>query len=245
MKKAISILLAVATLAFSTSALADKGATVNTSRNKSANAALPIEPSSMPCFRVGDTITITATGLADVDDLTVISYKDAVSPTLSDSTIQYINQYNLDATTKLIRYKIRNIETGIYHLDIIDDAGKVSFYYTIGKVDADILPNPSRNPGDNVQAYEAYQPDGDKWSVGFVAKISIDYYDGGNISDLAILPGIRLSDTTDSKLSQMAAAITSSDAYEVGGEATYLYGVTVYNVTNGAQDDITAEAVTE
>lgn len=245
MKKIISILLAVATLVFSTNVLADKGATVDDSRN--SETTLPIEKSNMPCFRGGDTITISATGLVNGDELTVISYK--VDETPADRTVQYVNQYVLSGDSQAITYKIRNIEPGVYCLDITDTDGTVPFYYTIG-VTAEIVPN--TNGANNDFAYIAYQPGGagTPWHIGFVAKIKI-YCDGGAIPDEEdIIPGISISNGTKSVIRQKAEAITLSNGayegdYEFEGEATYMYGVTVYNVTDGSEGTLTAEALTE
>ena len=249
MKKAISILLAIATIAFATSAMA---ATATTSTSYNANSALPLSTSSMPTFRVGQTITITANSL-DTNDgtLTVISYKDGA--TLEDAYVQYINQYDISSSSQTITYTIRDKETGVYHLELNDGTGKVVFYYTIGKVETAL--KTAGNDASNPDAYFA-QPFNGKWSVGFIGKIAISYYDGGEIGDLGVKPGFSFTDSGTGKTSAVkrTTAITNSTGsgdpersavYELDGEATYLYGVTVYNITAGSQDDIRATITTE
>lgn len=234
MKKAISILVAAAALAFATSAMAAVGGTTTTSRN--SNSTFPTSAASMPSFRVGDTLTITATDLASGNELTVLSYKDGAEK--SDSTIQYIEQYTLDNTTKSISFTIRDKATGLYHLQLNDGENPVDFYYTIGKVTAELVTQ--TNDASNSDAYYAKEYDG-TWSVGFVGKITVD---GGVPSDFAVNPGFHMTEGANEQTYHLNSAPADGD-YEVNGTSTYLYGFTMYKITSGHQGLIEADAVSE
>ena len=235
MKKAISILVAAAALAFATSAMAAVGGTTTTSRN--SNSTFPTSAASMPSFRVGDTLTIEATDLASGNELTVISYKDGAAEK-NDSTVQYINQYTLSDTSKSFDFVIRDEATGVYHLQLNDNANPVDFYYTIGKVTAELVTQ--ANDASNSDAYYAKEYDG-TWSVGFVGKITVD---GGVPSDFAVNPGFHMTEGAKEQTYHLNSAPADGD-YEVNGTSTYLYGFTMYKITAGHQGLIEADAVSE
>lgn len=139
MKKAISIMLAVATLAFATSALADTTSTGNV-ENKTANktfAASPEDTDSMPCFEQGDTVEFTISGAKEGDDITLLSFKNGEE--VEDTTVQYIDQYVATGSTQDVIYTIRDLADGVYNLKIkVEDNELYTVYYMVGDVSSDV-----------------------------------------------------------------------------------------------------------
>lgn len=280
MKKAISILLAVMMLACATSAMADtdtsnltNGYSNGTQYNRNTNTfvASSTSTSMMPCFRPGDTVKFDVTGAAVGDDITIVTYRLGQGGSLSDSTVQYINQYKAEAATQNVSYVVRNIASGVYQLDIKVGSNAVKqLYYKIGKVSATMIP-----ANGNTDAFVIREITGGTWSVGFVGKVTID---AGSISlaDIGAKPGFAItiggttkkynfggsnggdsignlgvSDTSayrsGDKL-QLDATHTSalSAGNELYGGYSFVYGMTVYNVdTPENAAAIEAEALTD
>lgn len=253
MKKAISLFLVLSVLCVATSAMAATNR-VNTVGQAPRNGVLTFgaayNSASMPCFRPNDTLSFDLSALTVSNELTVISYK--YNETLSDSTVQYINQYTVDSASKTIAYTIRNLDSGVYVLKFNDDANEVAtFYYKVGK--AMVVLVPSQN-GATVSAgtfgdpYRMQQINGDKWSIGFIGKVTIDSTEV-SLSDIGAKPGFTVKNTstgTSAKSyfgqsdNKTVANLESSPAYEISGSYSFIYGVTVYNVTNGQQNNIKA-----
>lgn len=265
MKKAISILLAAATLAFATSAMA--ATSTGTVANQSSNTTFVSDPtsySSMPCFRPGDSVSFTIssdeTNIAEGTDITLITYKH--NQTKSDSTVQYINQYTATGSGDAVNYIVRDIDTGVYQLDIkVGTNALYTVYYKIGNVDAVMIPS-----NGNEYAYIIRNNGDGTWSAGFVGKVTVDT-PNITLSDIGSEPGFAITiDGNRRKFnftaSQVAgsslentAAYASGDALtdaalsagsELYGGYSFVYGMTIYNITSsGNADAIMAEAITD
>lgn len=265
MKKVISILLAIATMAFATSAMAatDGDVAVSGARNaKTTFVSNPASVSNMPCFRSstkyykqvgttpnqteqtagGDTININVSNLTSGRELTVITYK-ADAGTMDESTVQYINEYTTGAS-QTITYKVKDLDPGIYKLEINENGNKLSnFYYKIGSVEGSII------PGGVDGAPFAYtledQGDG-TYSVGFVGKVTVDAGTDIRIDEIAPNAGFAIKIGGRSKQYfgfgvTNAAGLGDNDNsglslngldqdIEIGGGYSVLFGTTVYNI---------------
>lgn len=267
MKKAISILLAAATLAFATSAMA--ATSTSTVANQSSNTVFVGSATSyatMPCFRPGDSVHFTisdeGSNIAEGKDITLITYK--YNQTKSDSTVQYINQYTATGSGDAVDYVVRDIESGVYQLDIkVGNETTYTVYYKIGNVDAMMIPS-----NGNDYAYVIRNNGDGTWSAGFVGKVTIDA-PNTSLSEIGAEPGFRISidggntwkkfNFTDSQVEDFSVVNTSSyqegDALtdltlsedsELYGGYSFVYGVTMYKITSGANANaIRVEAITD
>lgn len=256
MRKAISLFLAASVLCLSTSAMAAPGTSAVTGSRNSTTTMPTSTGSSMPCFKPGTTITFNVTNLTIGDEVTLITYKNGDTP--SNSTVQYINQYTAEATTQGISYTIRSgLPQGIYELEI-NGGGTVSkFYYKVGDATVVALHNSNRdgrtsggtfNTGYG-NPYIIKQAENGTWSVGFVGKVTVG---SGEItlSDLGANPGFAIKEGANTKKygygvggNKAVSALEGTTKYEVNGSYSFIYGLTMYNVENGHQNSITAEAV--
>ncbi len=248
MKKAISILLAVATMAFATSAMAATDGDVGTTANRKGTTAFVSNASlvsSMPCFRVGDTVTFDVSNLTSGKELTVITYKSGGS--LSDSTVQYINQYTT-TTSQTISYTVRDIDAGIYVLSINENGNKLSdFYYKIGTPTVELI---TASPAiSNTSAYVMEAYDG-KWSIGFVGKVKVDT-GAINIHEIAPNAGFKITANGVSKqvgfgmntagIADNSSVSLEGQDLEITGGYSVLYGLTMYDVPEAQKNAVTAE----
>ena len=280
MKKAISILLAITTLAFATSAMADTGTAnltngksngVQYNRNTNSFVASSTSTSTMPCFRPGDTVKFDVTGAAVNDDITLITYELGQVNSLSNSTLQYINQYKAEATTQNVSYVVRDLASGVYQLDIKVGSNAVkSLYYKIGNVRAAMIP-----ANGNTDAFIIRDNGDNTWSVGFVGKVMVD----NNITTLADIgaePGFAITiggttkkynfGGTDGGDSIEDLAVADTTAYHSGdklqldathtsaltagselyGGYSFVYGMTIYNIDSSElAAAIEADAITD
>lgn len=242
MKRAISILLAVATMAFATSAMAATTVGTVTGSKNYTTFVTSNSSTTMPCFNPGNTVTftLTDTGLSAGDQITLITYKYAVSPTYDNTTVQYINQYTATGTTQDVEYVVRDLAAGIYQLDIkAGDSDVKTVFYKIGTAVAAVIPNAdaSKRPG-NTTAYRVLQTGPSEYSIGFVGKVTIDSADI-NLLEMGLKPGFEISngsktntykfETGTNSLKTVSAA-QESDGVEIGGSYSFVYGMTVYNV---------------
>ena len=255
MKKAISILLAVATMAFATSAMAATGTEdLDGNRNESVTTfvANPASVSSMPCFRPGDTVEFTINGISSGAEVTLVTYK--YNQDLSNSTVQYINQYTATSSTQAVSYTVRDLgagSSGVYQVDIKAGSNAlVSFYYKIGKVTASMVTGPSSVTSRNAYAYaiqENYVPGGTyrqhrDWSVAFVGKVTIDSADI-TLADIGATPGFTIRnasgvDKTYRFGEGVNSSVTTIGTYlpadsEISGSYSFVYGMTIYGVSTG------------
>lgn len=249
MKKAISLFLALSVLCFATSAMAatNRINTVgNAPRNSVTEFGSEYNSASMPGFRPGDTLSFNLNALTVSNELTVISYK--YNETLSDSTVQYINQYTVDSASKIIPYTIRDLDSGVYVLKFNDDAEEVAtFYYKVGTATVELVQsqNSTVSAGTLGTAYRK-QKIGNTWSIGFIGKVTIDS-NKVNLADIGATPGFTVDmgngKSTKSYFGQSGnktVADLDRTALEISGSYSFIYGVTVYNVTDGQQDNIKA-----
>ena len=246
MKKAISLLLAASVLCFATSAFAAT-ATVNTSRN--GTTTMPTSAASMPCFRTGDTITFTVSGVTNGNELTVISYKSDAG-TLTDSNVQYINQYTLNNTSKAFEYKIREQTSGTYVLKINDSTGTAAtFYYKVANLTATIYNGSSWvSSGIGTPYMAKYSEVRGKWSVGFIGKITKDN-NSVTLTEAGVHPGFEIvKGGYDKKYgfdtgvnSGKAVSALENGSFQADGGLSYIYGVTMFDVPN--KDGFTVTAI--
>lgn len=252
MKRAISLFLALSMLCFATSAMADvTNSGVTGSRNNLSTMPTAANSNSMPCFRPGDTISFNVSGVTKDEELTVISYITGSASNLSDSTVQYINQYTLTGTTQAISYTIRDEASGIYAIKINDSVGSTvaTFYYKVGRATAVLVQGQSStvSAGTFGTPYRMVQmPDG-TWSIGFIGKVTLDST-VVNLMEMGATPGFTVKNTSNSKTTKSYFGQTGNKAvidlhgtkYEINGSRSFIYGLTVYNVPNGNQDNIQA-----
>ena len=248
MKKLISAFLAVGMLAFAASAAsAATVASVTGGRNGQTGYVTSFSnKSSMPCFRPGDTINFTVSAVTSGNELTVISAKcndSGGAGALSDSTVQYINQYTLSGSSQPVSYKVRDLEDGIYLVKINDSVGTVAtFYYKVGDPSVELIIQSGASAG---TPYVAYQHAGG-WSVGFVGQVNMSSPDI-SLADVGATPGFEVTNGSVTK----TYGVDGSDlddfvddvmgANEITGAWSVTYGMTMYNVP--AQNSVTAEAV--
>ena len=151
MKKLISLLLAVSVMAASTVASAaylgaqtqrNPGSWEDTTGNRNSNSLRDyINPAQFAVYRPGDTITFTKGDqkFAAGDVVTMISSKLGETD-LNSSTVMFIDQVTVDSANPTFEYKIRDIDEGIYKIDIkIGSAEVDSFYYSIADPKVEIL----------------------------------------------------------------------------------------------------------
>lgn len=247
MKKAISILLAVTAFAFASSAMA---ASVGDISNRKGTTAFVTDSSSisaMPCFKNGDTVTFDVSELLSGTQLTVISYK--VGEDGDADYIQYINEYDLSSTSKTITYTVRDIEPGMYVLQLNGNGFEIGkFYYTVD-IGAVLLTaeDAGRSAESNSTAYVMQDKGDGTWWIGFVGKVTI-YDTTQYVSDMAPNVGFVITKDGASKKYGFGvgdnALLTPPDMdnlVEVAGSYSFVYGVTMYNVPDGEEDTILAE----
>ncbi|MBR4720861.1 MAG: hypothetical protein IK057_03760 [Clostridia bacterium] len=282
MKKAISILLAVATMAIATSAMAATGTADLTSgkdaggvqynRNSNDFVGSQYDTTTMPCFRPGDTVKFDVTGATEGDDVTLITYKLGQGNNLTTSTVQYVNQYDdIAGTTKNVAYKVRNLESGVYQLDIkVGENAIKTVYYKVGTVAATMIP-----ANGNTSAYIIKENADGSYTAGFVGKVTIDIADT-TLADIGSNPGFSFTNGkrynfTDEQVADFEVANvgaydgekvnrlvnsfltgegtnltgTGSEA-ELYGGYSFVYGMNIYNINSAANAEaISATAVTD
>lgn len=248
MKKLISVLLTVCAIAANTSALAD---TVSPSAGELDNSRNNIqilsttEEGSLPGFRPGDTLKFNVSNVTSGKQLTLISYKYGDNMELGNNTVQYINQYTLDANSKTIEYKVRDIQEGIYNIVInANDGSKVAtFYYKVGNPKVNIV-----TPGETSTYYKSQKNADGTYSIAFIGSATL----GSNevsFGDTGIETlGITVKHDKGSATSAFSKNIDDVikvywDSLETEGSLTFYYGLTVYNVPEAEINNITAEAV--
>ena len=251
MKKLISAVLVLASMAVTSTALAatSDGTLGSQSRNDvSSFQTVVTDTDSMPGFRSGDVISFDVTDLISGKNLTVISYKLGDSVTLGNDTIQYVNQYQIDGSSKTIEYTVReNTEEGIYKLTLNgnDNSNVINFYYKVGNPSVSLMVNDS-TPYWNITEYE--NGGVKKFAVGFVAKAVIGSTDV-SLADVGIKE-LGFSFTANGKAvtqkltKEQFDAIEEAQKYaETDGGVAFVYGVTIYGMTSMEEvNAITADA---
>ena len=260
MRKAISLFLAASVLCLATSALATPTTGTVTGKRNSTSSMPTDAGSAMPCFRPGDTIGFTISNLTNGEELTLITYKNGATP--SDSNVQYINQYTVSGNQP-VSYTIRNQDSGIYKVVINGSTSRTqTFYYKVGSADVYML----SGDGDGRLGTSSFVLDGPgtpyiikqasdgKWSVGFIGKVTIDSGDI-SLSDIGAKPGFSISHggttknygfesgTTNSGKTVANLDLKKMSDMEISGSYSFLYGMTIYNITNGSETGWTANAV--
>ncbi|MBR4723328.1 MAG: hypothetical protein IK072_01160, partial [Clostridia bacterium] len=253
MKKAISLFLAASVLCLTTSALADiETGTVTRTGGAIYNGKTTLQSdynnkSNMPAFRPGDTINFDVTGVTSGKELTVISYKyGAESDGLVDGEVQYINQYTLASASQPISYKIREQASGVYKIVFNDTVNTVAtFYYKVGNATAVMLNKGGQTAG---TPYLSLQADDGTWSIGFLGKVTIDSADI-SLTDIGAHPGFTVTESGgQTKTYAFGHGVNSSKTVaglqnttqiaEVSGSYSFIYGLTIYNVTADDEDEI-------
>jgi hypothetical protein len=252
MRKIISAFLAIGMITLAASA-ASAASVESVTGGRSSNTgviASPSTTSTMPCFRPGDTINFTVSSVTSGNELTVISAK--YNETLSDSTVQYINQYTLSSSSQPVTYTIRDQADGVYEVKINDSVNTVAtFYYKIGKPvvtieDANDLDSEAIVSG---TPYIIRQF-GSTYSIGFVGRITLSG-SVNNFQDVDAQPGFTVTDGSHTKtylldsdkVDDLDAYLTSkASGLELGGNWSIIYGMTMYDIPAANVGDITASA---
>ena len=270
MRKAISLFLAASVLCLATSAMAAPSVSSVTGDRNGVNSLPTSSSAAMSCFVPGGTINFDVSGVTSERELTVISYKDGSEGSLSDSNVQYINQYTLTDTltdtSKHISYTIRDLPYGRYVLKINDSSGTVAtFYYKVGDAEVVLLTDELGGyvDGDYGTPYLTGLADDGTYSIGFLGRVTIGSSEI-SLADLGAHPGFLIKEgsgtakrygfgldtrssngDTDAGSNNLAKTIANLDAMEITSDSSYsfIYGLTMYNVTSGRQNNITAQAV--
>ncbi|MBO5060085.1 MAG: hypothetical protein J6C82_04145 [Clostridia bacterium] len=233
MKKLVSVVLAALVMTFSATAFAAEAGELSSSRNSVTTLAGEVTASSIPGFRPTDTLLFNLSGLTTENQMTLISYKvnsEGVEADLDNTTIQYINQYTLDADTKEIKYTIRDIEEGIYKIVINDGTTTLNYFYKVGNPQIELIRG--ANDTDYITK-EEYTEDG-VYSIAFVAKASL----GPNVSfeEVGISDVGFYVENTAAENKNYTATLTNEKltelykAVETDGDCNIYYGVTIYNI---------------
>ncbi|MBR4173096.1 MAG: hypothetical protein IKR46_01850 [Clostridia bacterium] len=271
MKKVISLLLAIATLSFATSAMAAVG-TNNLSGYRNYSAVTLADTSStatMPGFRPGDTVEFEVTGANVGDDITLVTY--VLDEELTDATVQYINQYTADSNGKAtVTYKVREgLPSGIYQIDIkAGSQATKTVYYKIGDVAAKMIAESNINNSDQITGAQALnksagpvkiENNGGKYTIGFLGKVTVSSADvslaeigakpgftitgNGKTKSYNFREGINATRTPGETLAQDAVAAAD---IEIDGEYSFVYAMTIYNISNeSVANGFTATALTD
>ena len=274
MRKAISILLAIAALSFGTSAFA-----LNITNNSLTGYEGSVanfagdDDVAMPCFRPGDTVHFTVGALSAETELMVLTYKYDYNSatTLSDSTVQYINQYTATANTYNVDYVVRDLDAGVYKLELraLNADGSYhnlqDFYYTVAKVTAESVTQ-ATDPM-NTSAWYVFDSSDGKYSIGYLGKVTLEAGNAndevsGNVTltEAGAAPGFSIKDSDIGNSSAKSYKFGSGDnqavsalmdpayeydKYELNGTYTYVYGVTMYDVPSAKVGKIIATPITD
>lgn len=175
MKKFAAVLCAVMSLCCAGNAFAaiEGNALTDGSRNNVGTLSDKIDnTTNLPCFRPGDTLSFNISGLKENEQLTLISYKyDATS--IDNETIQYIDQKTVKSTTDTVKYKIRDVEQGIYSIKLKTDSESLyTLYYKVGKPEVKLV----KGKDGNTWAVKIDAEDNTS-SLGYVGLITIGSQD--------------------------------------------------------------------
>ncbi len=215
MKKLISVLLAVSTLALSTSVFA---APAVTDRNPAAETLAEASTDTLPCFRNGDTVTFDLAGLTGAQ-LTLISSK--VGQTADNSTIQYINQYTVAEGAATVTYKIRALTDGLYNILIKDgDAAVVDYFYTV----ANPTVAPAKATADGVDYLVAWNEA--TQIAGFAAFASVE---GANFTESGV-KSVGFTFNEKAVAETLSAEELDAMIGEVSGKVNVVYGIQMTDV---------------
>lgn len=251
MRKLMAVFLAVMSMVCTTSSLAavSDGKIDSQPRNDiTAFETVETNTAKMPAFRAGDIITFDVSGLTEENFLTVISYKLGQSNGLNNETIQYINQYKIDAQTKTIEYVVRKAtQDGIYKLSLNgnDEGETINFYYKVGN------PAVSMVVGDSTsyKIMEEYQSGGmTKYAIGFVGKATIGSTDVSfkdvGVAELGFTFTANGKTITQKLTKEQFDAIEAAQMYvETDGSVSFVYGITIYGIESlNEANAIVAEA---
>lgn len=174
MKKFAAVLCAVMSLCCAGNAFAaiEGNTLTDGSRNNVGTLSNKIENANLPCFRPGDTLSFDISGLKEDDQLTLISYKyDAED--INNKTIQYIDQKTVNSATDTVKYKIRDVEQGIYSIKLKTDSESLyTLYYKVGKPEVKLV-----NGKDATDWAVKIDAEDNTSSLGYVGLITIGSQD--------------------------------------------------------------------
>ncbi len=244
MRKLVSALIVICAMAVNVNTFAAPiVGDLDSSRNsKTELVSDSSDKSSLPTFRVNDIIKFDVSGLQAGNQFTLISYK-VNEEDLTDSSVQYINQYTLESATQPIEYKVRDISDGIYQITLNANNGEdddiATFYYKVGTPKVDLICTDAANG----KYYTKIQKNSDNtYSVAFVAKATIGTADvtfsEAGVDSLGL--EVKLSENAepivqkfdDGKIDEIVKSFleTNKDNVEIAGSYTIYYGLTVYNI---------------
>lgn len=205
----------------------------------------------MPSFRAGDTLSFDVSNLATGTQLTVISYK--VNGEIGNNTVQYIDQRTIDEAQDTVKYKIRDIEDGIYCVSVKDgnDNAAYTLYYKVGTPKYKVV-----NGNDDVTNYyvkvSKETDDGTVYSVGYLGKahfktaeLAFEDYGINGFGFKYSMDGYKDIDAapTSAQTAELKKQLGEwIEKYEGTGEFDFYYINTISNVPDTDVDSITAKA---
>ncbi|MBR5808829.1 MAG: hypothetical protein IKY39_01810 [Clostridia bacterium] len=245
MKKLMALLLAVSTMAMSTSALAfsvspigdGKGAsrnyvdgTVRYGSNAFVEGTVK-DTTYLPTYRKGDEITfaISGEGVTDGAVLTFICSTQADTPTYTNGTVQMVDQVELSVTDGVAycTYKLRNtLDDGRYMLEMRLGENKQTFSFLIGTPSVELLYVKAESDRTGTKADKYLLKNGNAYCFG---KLSVT--GGANLTQTDTDFGFVLNGTSFIKATNLKSGETAAQAVadaSVGNNNSEIYGTGNY-----------------
>lgn len=218
----------------------------STSRNNNTILQGSVEnKAAMPCFRAGDTLNFSVSGLSG-SQLTIISYK--VDKDIANETVQYIDQRTISGDdTDTIKYVIRDIDQGIYRVAVKDSNSSVyNLYYKVGTPKVETVKKGNMN-------YFIKQTNSDgTYSIGYVGKANmgskdVSFADAGVKSFGFNYGGYGTHYLNDSQMAEIYDELDKKITQnEINGEYSVYFVQTIYSIPESdlsTAESINAEAV--
>lgn len=252
MKKLALVLCTVMAICCAGSAFA---ATIDTSVTNSRNGKTTLQTensettkAAMPCFRAGDTLNFSVSGLSG-SQLTIISYK--VDKDIANETVQYIDQRTISGTTDTIKYVVRNIDQGIYRVAVKDSNSSVyNLYYKVGTPKVELVNGTDETANETTNYYVKRSEDnGETYLVGFMGKVNMGSTDV-SLTDAGVKKlGFKFTangaeqfgNLTEADIEKIDADVKAKISdYEVNGAYSVYFIQTIYGVPSNEISNITA-----
>ena len=255
MKKIALVLCAIMTFSCMNSVFA---ATVTDKTTESRNGVETFTDTNtaadMPSFRAGDTLKFDVSDLNVGTQLTIISYKVSDS-TISNSTVQYIDQRTIDESTDTVSYKVRDIDDGIYCVSVKDgDSDAYTLYYKVGTPKFNVIKGKDEDSGAETNYYVKLEKEGSNgniYSIGYLAaatfkttELSAEDYGINGFGFKYSLDGTDVDAKPVKAQNDYWKEQVNSwiQTQEVNGEYSFYYMNTINNVPVSDIDNITAKA---
>ena len=246
MRKLVSTLIAVCAMAVNVNTFAapTPGNFLNSSRNEKTGLVNTTNAlADLPTFRANDIIKFNVSGLKSGKQFTLISYK-VDEEDLTNSSVQYINQYTLTGDNHTIEYRVRDISDGIYQITLNANSGETddvaTFYYKVGTPKVEII------PAEEGKYYTKLQDNKNgTLSVAFVAKatigtVDVSFSEAGvasfgldvNLGKDSSGNDVIRTEKFEGSINEIVTKFleTNEANIEINGSYTIYYGLTVYNI---------------